>query len=116
MLPPESATKVRKDVWTSIDQAVYDVLQNSNDPVRQAEATLLRADANLHWAVIATMGDLPEAATRPALAVGGKPEEYLDRARDGYQQLIDRAANVPPRVVAAARMGLAAVHENRGNF
>jgi type II secretory pathway pseudopilin PulG len=116
LLAPESAAKVRKDVWSKVEQAAADVLKNSTDPARQAEATLLRADANLHWAALATFAESPDAATRPALGVGGKPDEYLGRAADGYEQLVKQSGNVPARLVAAARMGLAAVHENRSNF
>ncbi|MDB5295247.1 MAG: hypothetical protein JWO31_1230 [Phycisphaerales bacterium] len=115
-LPPETAATVRREVWSRVELAVTDALKNSTDPARQAEATLLRADANLHWAVLASLGDVPEAATRPALGVGDKPDVYLDRAKQGYDGLIAQAANIPPRVVASARFGLAAVNENRGNF
>ena len=96
-------------VRTSINDAVNDVLSSTDDPARLAEARLIRADLN--WQ-LAALGDPSEAATRPDAGLKEKPAELLDAAAKEYQAVIDQPG-LPPRLVARAHFGLAAVNEER---
>jgi predicted negative regulator of RcsB-dependent stress response len=114
--PQEQIAQRRKEVYGKVDSAVTTVLRDSSEPAQQAEAKLLRADLNYHFALLAMLGDLPAAATRPALALGVNPTEAMERAATNYTEVINQAAALPASAVASARLGLAAVSENRKDF
>jgi hypothetical protein len=101
--------------WTQIEQAVSQVLAESSEPGQVAEAKLLRADANLYWALLASLGDPPEATTRPALKLSSKLQEYLDTANRNYQEVAGQTS-LPPLQWGSARLGLAAVAEFKGDL
>lgn len=109
---PEGQSKV----WSDVDLAIAEVLKNSSEPAQLAQATLLRGDLNLHWALLAAMGDPPEIAKQPTLAIAGKLNAYLDEAAKSYNDVVNQKASLPAQPVFAAKIGLAAVAENRRNF
>jgi predicted negative regulator of RcsB-dependent stress response len=115
-VPDDIVVRRRKEVWAKVDSAVADVLKNSSDPAQQAEAKVLRADLNYHWALMSSIGNVPSAATQPSMAFGTKPEEYMTQAATNYTEVVNQVAGLPTRVVVAARLGLAAVAENRRDF
>lgn len=113
---PERVVELRRQTWQGIDVAVAQVLADSTDPVQQAEAKMLRADANYHFGLLASLGDLPAAATRPSFKLDYSAAEYFKRAGENYNDLIAQAASLRPGQVSAAKLGLAAVAECGRDF
>ncbi|QOV91627.1 tetratricopeptide repeat protein [Humisphaera borealis] len=113
-LGPEAETRIRGRVKEKVEAAVAETLKNSSDPARQAEATLLRADLNLHFGLLAFAESTAAPATQPTTKAFDKtPEQYFESAAKDYAELIAQAAKIPARTATAARFGMAAVHENR---
>lgn len=113
-MKPEQVADHRKRVWSRVESAANNVLQNSSDAAQLAEAKLLRADLNYHFGLLAELG-VGNGANKER-GIDSPPKEYFDRAAQNYQEVIAQAANVRPPQVAAARLGLAAVYENRRQF
>jgi predicted negative regulator of RcsB-dependent stress response len=113
-MKPEQVADHRKRVWNRVDAAVNNVLQNASDAAQLAEAKLLRADLNYHFGLLADLG--ANNGANKARGIDSPPKEYFERAAQNYQEVIAQASNVRPGQVAAARLGLAAVHENRKQF
>jgi hypothetical protein len=113
-MKPEQVAQKRRETWTRVDAAVANVLQNSSDAAQLAEAKLLKADLNYHFGLLATLGQVSGA--NKDRGIEETPEQYFDRAGQNYTEVINQAAAIQPRQVAAARLGMAAVHENRKQF
>lgn len=93
-------------------QRQIDLALEASDDVRvTSEAHLLQGDLN--WA-LAALPEVPGSQSRPALALEKSDEQYLNAALDAYQKVLE--AGRPPEVAAAARLGLAAIAENRGDW
>jgi hypothetical protein len=108
-LPPGQLASVARDVSKNVDQAVQNVLDSSDDSRMIAEARILQGDLN--WQLVA-LPEPPGAATRPDLALPRTDEQVLDAAAAAYQAAVDER-NAPRESVVTARLGLAAVAENR---
>jgi hypothetical protein len=74
-----------------------------------AEARLVQGDLNWH---LANLPDFPGATTRPELALPKPDEQYLNAAADAYRAVLN-GPTPPVESATSARLGLAAVHENR---
>ncbi|HEX8915465.1 MAG TPA: hypothetical protein VF796_24140 [Humisphaera sp.] len=110
----ESAVMARQAVWANVEKAVNKVLAESSSPSEVAEAKLLRADANLYWAFLASLGDVPEATTRPDLKIAGRRDDFLKTAEANFQEVAGQAGSLSPLQAGSAGLGLAAVAEARG--
>jgi hypothetical protein len=108
-LPPAQFVTVAQEVSKGVDKAVQDVLDASDDPRMIAEARILQGDLN--WQ-LAAMPEAPGATTRPDLALPRTDEQLLDAAAAAYQAAVDWR-DAPRESVVTARLGLAAVAENR---
>lgn len=110
--PPQTKAEFRKrwadDARTALDQ----VSQSANEPRLLAEALLAKGD--LSW-TLANLDELPGAATQPSLRVEGIQRELLDAAEDAYTQIGTLHPDQQASVIAA-KFGLAAVAENRGEW
>lgn len=96
-----------------IDAAISIVLDNSEDPKIRATALVVRGDAN--WKA-ANLPPLPGATTRPELKLEKPSEYYLKAAEEAYSKVLEPPLNSDPVSVTSARLGLAAIAENRGQF
>lgn len=109
--PPQDVTLRRKQALSEANAAIENALRLSDARRIEAEAMLARGDLN--WTA-AALPELPGAATQPSLQL--KPrKEYLSSAAEAYQAVATNYADVPHAEIAA-RFGLAAIHEQRGEW
>ena len=106
---PTALAGVRKRVYDGATDALQIVLESADDPRLLAEARLAQGDLN--WK-LANFPDLPGAQTQPVLQFPRNRQDLLKAAQDSYQNVAEDPA-APPESVRTARLGLAAVYENR---
>jgi tetratricopeptide (TPR) repeat protein len=106
---PAGMAKLRQDVYQRSTDALQTVLDATDDPRLLAEARLARGDLN--WK-LANFPDVPGAQTQPALQFARSREDLLKTAADSYLNVVEDPA-APPESMRTARLGLAAVYENR---
>lgn len=111
-LPPAQFVSVAQEISRAVDLAVQQVLEGTDDPRMLAEARILQGDLNWQLAV---MPDAPGATTRPELALPRNDEQLLQSAHDAYQAALEQRG-APIESLTTARLGLAAVAENRLKF
>jgi tetratricopeptide (TPR) repeat protein len=109
---PEQLAGILQQVSTSGEEAIRQVLESTDNPALLAEAQLARGDLN--WQ-LATFPDIPGATTRPELQLTRTDEQLLQAAADSYQAVVDNGS-APRGTVVTARLSLAAVAENRGQW
>jgi hypothetical protein len=110
---PESFSTWRSQMREQFDRYISDVLDNSKDPAQQAEAKVIRAD--FKWQT-AQYGDPPTAATQPAFQMKETPADLLASAEKDYNDVLTQQGTLPPKLVARARLGLAAIAEDRSDW
>jgi hypothetical protein len=108
-VPATQLVTIAQEISRGVDQSVTQVLDATDDPRMIAEARLVQGDLNWH---LANLPDFPGAATRPALALPKPDEQYLNAAADAYRAVLN-GPTPPVESTTSARLGLAAVHENR---
>ena len=108
-LPPAQFAKVAQEISKAVDTAVQQVLESSDDPRALAEARIIQGDLNWH---LAAMPEAPGATSRPELALPRTDEQLLDTAEAAYKAAIEQR-DAPKESLTTARLGLAAVAENR---
>jgi hypothetical protein len=109
--PPHEVTQRRKLALSEANSAIDSALRLSDERRIEAEAMLTRGDLN--WAA-ASLPQVPGAATQPALQM--KPsKEYLATAAEAYQTVTNNYSDITHADIAA-RFGLAAIHEQRGEW
>ncbi len=96
----------------AINDAVSTVLNTSKDPGLLARAYIAQGD--LDWK-LANMPDPAGATTRPDLKIPNR-EGLLGGAAESYLKVLDPPYSNNGLDVFTARMGLAAVAENRGKW
>jgi hypothetical protein len=110
-MPAQFAT-VAQEISKQVDQQVQQVLESSDDPRSVAEARILQGDLNWH---LAAMPQPPGATTRPELGLARTDEQLLQAAADAYQAAVEERG-APHESIVTARLGLAAIAENRRQF
>lgn len=109
----EAYASIRKEAFSEGDSALTNVLSNHSDQKDLIpQALLLRGDLNY---AVGLLPDRAAATTRPALSLGEKPEKLFTVARECYQEVVNSFAGRPSDV-AHAKLGLAALAENAGDF
>jgi tetratricopeptide (TPR) repeat protein len=88
-------------------------LRMAPDSQMKAEAYLARG--NLNWS-LANYPALPAAATQPALAMKKTSDEYLTAAQSAYSEVLIDPLSENHHALTGARLGLAAIAENRGDW
>jgi len=91
--------------------AIENALRLSDERRIQAEAMLTRGDLN--WTA-ASLPPVQGAATQPSLQMK-PPKEYLATAAESYQAVTNSYPEITHADIAA-RFGLAAIHEQRGEW
>ena len=109
---PQGLATLRQRVATAGEESIRSVLETADDPRLLAEAKLARGDLN--WR-LANFPDLPGAATQPTLQFPRSKKDLLSTAEQAYQDVFNDPSS-PVETVRTARFGLAAVHENRGEW
>ena len=102
----------RRKVSSTINDAISTILNTSKDPKILARAYLAQAD--LDWK-LANLPDPPGATTRPDLKIPNR-EGLLGGAAEYYAKVLDPPYSGDALDLFTARMGLAAVNENRGKW
>jgi tetratricopeptide (TPR) repeat protein len=103
----------RQKVAELADQAISTVLNTAKDSKTLANAFLARGDLN--WA-LANFPELPGASTLPATLQIQNRDSLLDQARSSYEKVLEPAYSGSPSDVFYARIGLAAIAENQGQW
>ena len=109
--PPNKIADERQRLAQEADQALATVLNTAKDPKMIANAWRFRGD--LEW-TLANLPDVPGADTQPTLKVTNK-DALLNDSRNAYQQVLSQSAD-DPLDVFSARLGLAAIAENQGQW
>jgi len=109
--PPHDVATRRKQSLSEANAAIDNALRLSDERRIEAEAMLARGDLN--WTA-ASLPPLPGAATQPSLQMK-PPKEYLSNAAEAYQAITSGYSDVTHADIAA-RFGLAAIHEQRGEW
>jgi predicted negative regulator of RcsB-dependent stress response len=105
---PKLAAEQRRAVQDQAEQAISSVLETSTDDALKAEALVARGDLN--W----TLARLPEvrgADTQQSVR-SGATDETLETARKAYEAAL-AIPGAKPLSVTSARLGLAAIAEQR---
>ena len=103
----------RQKVAQQADQAINTVLNSSKDPKTLANAYLARGDLN--WE-LANFPELPGSQTLPSDLQITNRDGLFEQARTSYEKVLDPAYAASSTDVFYARMGLAAVAENVGQW
>ena len=106
------ASDARQKVSSTINDSISTVLSTSKDPKVLARAYIAQGD--LDWK-LANMPDPPGATTRPDLKISNR-DGLLGGAAESYSKVLEAPYSSDPLSVVTARMGLAAVAENRGKW
>lgn len=109
---PDSYAALRRQTFTEASTALSNVLGKTDDNDAKVQALLLQGDLNY---VVAMLPDPVAATTRPELKLERSADDLLRTAQGSYQEIV---TSFPTRTsdVAAARLGLAAIAENNGEF
>jgi hypothetical protein len=110
-LPPQQAAVTRRQFYNDVTNAINDATARSDEKQIAAEALVAKGDLN--WTA-AQMPALAGASTQPSLQFKD-PKELLASASDAYQNVLNSYPDVIHAAIAA-RFGLAAIAENRGDF
>jgi hypothetical protein len=109
----ELMAQARNNDISEAEGALDTTLLTAQDPMVRAEANVVRG--NLNW-ILANLPALPAAATQPAMALKKTSEEYLTAAQSAYSEVLKDPLSQNHHAVTAARLGLAAIAENRGDW
>lgn len=111
-MPPEQIVAEAVGVEGRVTPALDAIADDTDHPKVATQALVARGD--LYW----TLANLPALATvpttQPAPRPSKTPEEYLSRAEGSYKRAVQ--LNGDAVSVGAARMGIAAIAENRGQW
>ncbi len=112
-LPKEEQQKIFDAAETDVKAAVEKVVNESNPKGDQARlATAYATLGDLYW-ILANHS--PIATAGPATQPTTRPTNYIDLARDAYQRVIKDFSSQTQTVITA-RLGLAAVAENKHDW
>lgn len=103
----------RQKLVQQAEESINKVLNSTKDPKTLANAYLARADLN--W-TLANFPELPGAATLPAQLQITDYDALAEQARSSYQKVLEPPYSGSTADVFYARMGLAAVAENLGQW
>jgi hypothetical protein len=109
---PQQVASIRRQSASQAEGAIETAVASSDDRSVTAEALIARGDLN--W-TLATLPELPGAATQPTLKYERDEKTLLDLASESYKSVLEQFSDQPASVTAA-RFGLGAIAENRGNW
>jgi hypothetical protein len=112
MMSQETVDAIRDTRYNEADKLLAELLAGTKDPILRAEGLVARGD--LYWQV-ANVPELPGATTRPTLKSPKAEDELLKLAEASYKEVVAGYGS-QPLAVASARMGLAAIAQNRRQF
>jgi type II secretory pathway pseudopilin PulG len=113
--PPADLIKTIQSLENGASSSIATVLtSNDNDPALRAQALRLRGD--LYWK-LANFPPITGSTTQPSLQMSESSDVLLQKAWDSYQELLHNSTYADQHEErAAARLGVAAIDENRGDW
>jgi len=103
----------RQKIAQTVDSSISTVLNTAKEPKILANAFLARGDLN--WQ-LANFPDVPGSDTLPATLQIQNHDSLLEQARASYEKVLEPAYSGSPTDVFYARVGLAAIAENQGQW
>jgi hypothetical protein len=111
---PADLIKRVQSIETLANGDLSDVLNTSSDATVKAQALVVRGD--LYWQ-LANLPELPGAATEPDLRLKKTPTELLAQSADAYTSVVNSSEYASAHdAINSARLGLAAIAENRAQW
>lgn len=111
--PAADLAESRQRVAQQAEQSINTVLNSAKDSKLLADAYLIRGDLN--W-TLANFPELPAAETLPSNLQLTNRDAFMEQARSSYQKVLDPQYSGSTTDVFYARMGIAAVAENMGQW
>jgi hypothetical protein len=111
-MPPQELASRRRSLFSEAGQAIDQVSELADTPTLQSEGLIAKGDLN--W-TLANLPELPGASTQPNLQVTRDPKDLIKAAEDAYQTVLSKYSDQQAAAIAA-RFGLAAIAENRGDW
>ena len=109
--PADLVSQQQRQLFNDANNLIGNAIGITDDRKVQAEALIAKADLNY---ALASIPPVQGAATQPILII--KPQrELLETASEAYRTVISNYADQRYAAIAA-RFGLAAIAENRGDF
>jgi hypothetical protein len=103
-----------ESIETKANADLSDMLNTSSDADVKAQALAIRGD--LYWQ-LANLPELPGAAVEPNLRLKKTPDELLAQSADAYNSVVNSSDYASAHdSINAARLGLTAIAENRGEW
>lgn len=112
-LPASQVAQNRQNLVQQAEESINKVLNTTKDPKTLANAYLARGDLN--W-TLANFPELPGAATLPSQLQISDHNALAEQARSSYQKVLEPPYSSSMADVFYARMGLAAIAENLGQW
>jgi hypothetical protein len=109
---PANVAEIRQKSTLAANDAINTLLNSSKDPKVLARAYLAQGD--LDWR-LANLPDPPGAATRPELKISNR-DLLLGEAKSSFARVLDPPYNQGALDLFTARIGLAAIAENQGQW
>ncbi|HEX8521487.1 MAG TPA: hypothetical protein VF669_04465 [Tepidisphaeraceae bacterium] len=110
--PPAQLATQRKGLFNEASTFIEESLRLAPTDTIAAESLVAKGDLN--W-TLAMLPELPGAATQPSLQLTRDPQELIRNASEAYQQVLNKHAGELHAAIAA-RFGLAAIAENKGEW
>lgn len=110
--PDQFYASKRKQALEDAGFALNEILEQTTSDDYRVQALILRGDL---FYTLALLPDRAAATTQPSLQLGQTPDQLFTTAEQAYNTLISQ---FPARTteIAHARLGLAAIAENKGDF
>jgi hypothetical protein len=109
---PKIALEQRRQVQDQVETALQQVIEETRESAVKAEALVARGNLNWH---LALMPAVRGSETQPSLKFAESKDELLDKSRRAYEDAI-ATDGAKPVTIASARLGLAAIAEQRGKW
>ena len=109
--PAPAIASERRQFFNDANNAITDAMRESDDRKIQAEALVAKGDL---YFTMASLPPIEGAATQPML-MSKDPKELLSGAHEAYTSVVENYADQAFAKIAA-RFGLAALAENKGDF
>jgi tetratricopeptide (TPR) repeat protein len=109
--PADLVSQQQRQLYNDANNLIGNAIGITDDRKVQAEALIAKADLNY---ALASMPPVQGAATQPILIIK-PPKELLETASEAYRTVIGNYGDQRYATIAA-RFGLAAIAENRGDF
>ncbi len=111
---PADLIKTVQTIETDSNSKLSNILNTSDDNNVRAQAEVIRGD--LYWQM-ANLPEFPGSASEPTLRLKNTADDYLAKAADAFNAVVNTPDYAKASVALnSARLGLAAIAENRNDW